>query len=215
MNQLSFDWVVRSIPHKPGPLPACLETLKMPMAEVTGTNYFCEDLVSASASTLRHLRLDPDDTRPESYVRMFTSISGTLATLDCRRPGGPWSAVAGGLRVLTALKELVISMDAFVEQPMVLSLAAMTSRTPLQCLTLASEEWPESMMIKKPPGDKSGYGHLLVQLAKSVSTKRIRIKEEDWKEYCDRATRHLPAAVRALLQFEGELEKREIGLDFM
>ncbi len=47
----------------------------MPMAEVTETNHFCKDLVSASTSTLCHLRLDSDDTRPESYVRMFTSTS--------------------------------------------------------------------------------------------------------------------------------------------
>jgi hypothetical protein len=215
VNRFSFDWSFRNSITESRRLPTQLDTLKMPMEEVTESNYLCEQLVSASATTLRHLRLDPDDARPESYVRMFTSVSETLAMLDCRRPGGPWSAVAGGLRILTALKELIISVDAFVEQPMILSLAAMTSRAQLECLTLGPEEWPDTLMMKKPPGDRTGYGSLLLLLAKTVSTKRIRMKKVDWKEYSDRATKHSPAAVRALVQFEGELEKRGIGLEFV
>jgi hypothetical protein len=43
---------------------------------------------------------------------------------------------------------------------------------------------------------------------------RLRIRNGDWKQYSDRATKHTPAAVRALADFEEELEGWGMGLDF-
>ena len=215
MNQFSFDWSFGSFTPEPRRLPTQLCMLKMQMEKISDSNYLCERLVLASAASLSHLRLDPDDATPESYMRMFTSVAGSLATLDCRMPGGRWSDLGGGLRVLAALRELVISVEAFVEQAIVLSLAAMTTRTRLRCLTLGQEEWPDAFRVEKPLGDRRGYGSLLVQLVKAVRTERVRIRKEDWEEYHDRATKHSAAAVRDLAQFEQELERRDMLLELI
>jgi hypothetical protein len=116
LNHFSFDWSFGSMLPKPLRLLACLETLKMQMDEISDSNHLCECLVIASAASLRHLRLDPDDATSEFYVRMFTAVAGTLVSLDCRGPGDHRNVLADGLRVRTSLKQLTLSIEAFAHQ---------------------------------------------------------------------------------------------------
>ncbi len=79
------------------------------------------------------------------------------------------------------------------QKPMMLSTAATTSRTRLQYLTLGLEEWVRQIDVMERLGMRNG----------------------DWKQYSDRATKHTPAAVRALADFEEEFEGWGIGLEFV
>ena len=187
----------------------------MQMEEISDSNYLCECLVLASAASLRHLRLDPDDATSKSYVRMFTAVAGTLATLDCRTPGDHWDVLVDGIQILTALEQLTLSIEAFAGQAVISALAAMTTRNQLRTLTLGPEEWPAVFIPKKPDGGQSGYGDVLLQLAKSANIQRVQIGRGEWLEYNHRATRHSPAAMRDLARFTDELAKRKVLLELI
>jgi len=66
---------------------------------------------------------------------------------------------------------------------MPLSLVAMTTRTRHQCLTLGPEEWPDALMVEKPPSGRCGYGDLLVQLVRIFSMERITTRKKDLEIY--------------------------------
>jgi len=87
INQLKFDWNFGTTGPEPWRLPTQLDTLRMQVEVITESNYLCECFMSASAVSLCHLWLGPDDVRPASYVRIFTSVAEAIAIVDSRRPG--------------------------------------------------------------------------------------------------------------------------------